>query len=91
MVKPLKSYVLRSLLAVMLFSSLSIVACSKHPNEEQLQALEESKRAALSAEEQLAQKKRERDDLQRQVDQKKAELQKAEAEKEAINSRLGQN
>lgn len=63
--------------------------CTKHPNEEQLQALEETKQAALSAEQTLEQKKREKSDLERQLEQKKRELQKAKDEQEAVKRRLG--
>jgi chromosome segregation ATPase len=70
--------------------SLSIATgCTKHPSEGQLRALEETKQAALSAEQTLEQKKREKSDLERQLEQKKRELQKAKDEKEAVKRRLG--
>ncbi|MDQ7051650.1 MAG: hypothetical protein Q9P14_01650 [candidate division KSB1 bacterium] len=70
-------------------ASLALVGCTKHPNEEQLQVLEETKQAALSAEQTVEQKRREKADLERQLEQKKRELQKAKDEKEAVKQRLG--
>jgi septal ring factor EnvC (AmiA/AmiB activator) len=86
----LKSYLVKGVVLCLL-SCFLLIACAKHPNEEQLRALEETKKAALAAEEQLAQKRAERDNLQRQLEQKKAELQKAQSEKEAVAKRLGGN
>jgi septal ring factor EnvC (AmiA/AmiB activator) len=82
-----KSYLAKGVVLCML-SSLSFVACAKHPSKEQLQALEEAKQAAASAEAELAKKRSERDNLQRQLDQKKAELKKAQDEKVAVAKRL---
>ncbi len=88
--KSLKSYLTKGMLVATLSFSLGMVACTKHPNEKQLQALEEQKKAALAAEELLAQKRKERDDLQRQVEQKKADLAKAQQEKSTVSARLSQ-
>ncbi|MDZ7265767.1 MAG: hypothetical protein ONB48_00340 [candidate division KSB1 bacterium] len=86
----LKSYLTKGMLVAAVSFSLGMVACTKHPNEKQLQALEEQKKAALAAEDLLAQKRKERDDLQRQVEQKKAELAKAQQEKTTVSARLSQ-
>jgi septal ring factor EnvC (AmiA/AmiB activator) len=83
----LKSCVIKGMVLCML-SSVSFVACAKHPSREQLQALEEAKKAAAAAEAQLAEKQRERDDLKRQLEQKKAALKKAQDEKAAVAKRL---
>jgi len=88
--KALKSYLTKGMLVATLSFSLGMVACTKHPNEKQLQALEEQKKAALAAEELLAQKRKERDDLQRQVEQRKADLAKAQQEKSTVSARLSQ-
>lgn len=85
----MKSFLIKGI-ALCMFLALSLVACSKHPNQEQLQALEEARQAAAAAEAQAAQKRSERDDLQRQLDQKKAELKKAQDEKAAVAARLNQ-
>ena len=55
----MKSYLIK-VIALSMLSALSLVACSKHPNKEQLQALEEARQAAASAEAQLAQKRSDR-------------------------------
>ncbi len=89
MAKSLKSVLAKLLVAGML-ATLALSACSKRPNAEQLRALEEARKAALAAEDLLAQKQRERDNLKRQVEQKRAELAKAQAEKAAVAKRLGQ-
>ncbi len=90
MAQSLKSKVAKSVALGMLAGTLTLTACSKHPNEEQLRALDETKKAAVAAEELLAQKRSERDNLQRQLDQKKAEMQKVLNEKTAVSGRQGQ-
>jgi len=72
------------LLAMFLFSG-----CTKHPNEEQLNTLEETKKAALTAEDELAQKQQEKADLENELAEKKQKLEEAKSEKEAIKSKLG--
>jgi septal ring factor EnvC (AmiA/AmiB activator) len=64
------------------------IACTSHPNEEQIQALEETKTAALAAEKTLADKKQERKDLEAQLAAKKTELAKVQAEKEKVMQKL---
>ncbi|UCE05886.1 MAG: hypothetical protein JSW07_20220 [bacterium] len=71
-----------------LILSLSIGGCTKHPNEQQLQALEEQRKAALAAEEQLVKKQQERADLERELAEKKQKLEDAKSEKEAVKNRL---
>ncbi len=89
MAKSLKSGLVKLMVAGML-TTMALSACSKHPNAEQMRALDEAQKAALAAEDLLAQKRSERDNLKRQVEQKRAELQKAQAEKAAVAKRLGQ-
>ena len=72
------------LLAMFLFSG-----CTKHPNEEQLNALEETKKAALAAEDELANKQQEKADFENELAEKKQKLEDAKSEKEAVKSRLG--
>jgi hypothetical protein len=86
----MKSYFAKGL-AICMLISLSLVACTKHPNAEQLQALEEARNAAAAAEAQLAQKRAERDALVKQLQDKKAALEKAQAEKAAVTSRMSGN
>jgi len=86
----LKSYFAKGMVICML-ASLSLVACTKHPNKEQLQALEEARTAAAAAEAQVEQKRAERDALLKQLQEKKAALQKAQAEKAAVSARMSGN
>ena len=71
-----------------LFSTFALSGCAKHPSKEQLQTLEETKKAALAAEDQLAQKQQEKADLEKQLAEKKKKLDEAKAEKEAVQKRL---
>ena len=66
------------------------IACTSHPNEEQIQALEETKTAALAAEKTLADKKQERKDLEAKLSTKKTELANVKAEKEKVLQKLEQ-
>lgn len=86
----MKCYLAKGL-AICLLASLSLVACTKHPSKEQLQALEEARQAAASAEAQVTQKRAERDALLKQLQEKKAALQKAQAEKAAVSARMSGN
>lgn len=80
------------LLLVSLFvvSTFSFMGCTKHPNAEQLQALEEQKNAALSAENSLEECRREKSRLESQFAQKKQKLAEAKAELEEVKKRLAE-
>lgn len=71
-------------------SSFSFVGCTKHPNTEQLQALEEQKNAALSAENTLEERRGEKSKLESELNQKRKELQDAKNELAEVKKRLGQ-
>lgn len=73
---------------VMLTFSFVLMSCSKHPSDEQLKALEETKKAALAAEDQLAAKKQEKANLERELAEKKQKLEEQKKEKEKVKSRL---
>lgn len=62
--------------------------CSRHPNEEQIRVMEEVRSAALAAEQKLADKRQECNDLENQLAQKKKELDAAKQEREDIKQRL---
>jgi len=72
-----------------LLGTFLLSGCTKHPNEEQLNTLEETKKAALAAEEELAKKQQEKAELENELAEKEAQLKKAKSEKEAIKSKLG--
>ncbi|MDZ7373826.1 MAG: hypothetical protein ONB23_07620 [candidate division KSB1 bacterium] len=73
---------------VLVAMSLTWIGCAKHPSKEQLQRLEETKQAALAAEQQLAQCQQQKADLEKQLKAKQDELAKVQAEKSAVQSRL---
>lgn len=62
--------------------------CSRHPNEEQIRAMEEARSAALAAEQKLADKRQECDQLESQLADKKKELDAVKQEREDIKKRL---
>ena len=78
---------LRILLSIGLLAGV-LASCASHPDEEQIKALEETKAAALSAEQSLAKKKQESSDLEAKLEAKKAELEKVKKEKELVLQRL---
>lgn len=69
-------------------ASFGLTGCAKHPSPEQLKALDEAKAAALAAEKQKADKETERDDLMKQLQAKKQELEKARQEKAKVQENL---
>jgi septal ring factor EnvC (AmiA/AmiB activator) len=77
-----------SIMAVLVVAFLA--GCTWHPGEEDIQALEETKTAALAAEKTLADKKAERKDLEAKLAAKKAELTKVSAEKVKVMQKLEQ-
>ncbi|KAA3611277.1 MAG: hypothetical protein D8M58_15010 [Calditrichaeota bacterium] len=73
-------------ISLFLILGLSLTSCGWKPSEEEIQKLEETRAAALSAEKTQQEKKAEADDLQSQVDSKKAELEKVKAEKAKVDA-----
>ncbi len=71
-------------IGLVLIVGLSVSGCGWHADDEEIRTLEETRSAALDAEKTYQDKKAEADDLQRQVDVKKAELERAKAEKEKV-------
>lgn len=71
-----------------LILSLALSGCTKHPNEKQLQALEEQRKAALAAEEQLAKCNQQKADVGRELAEKQSKLQSAKSEKAMIEKKL---
>ena len=76
--------------ALFVFSSMSFMGCTKRPNVEQLQALDEQKNAALSAENTLEERRREKNGLQSKLNQKRNELQATKEELETVKQRVGE-
>jgi septal ring factor EnvC (AmiA/AmiB activator) len=86
----LKSLVIVASIACFVLT-ITLAGCTRHPNEEQLNTLEETQKAALAAEEELAQKQQEKADLENELAEKKQKIQDAKSEKEAIQNKLGGN
>ena len=78
---------LRLLLALFMVAGL-LAACSSSPDEEQIKMLEETKTAALAAEQTLADKKQEASDLEAKCQAKKQELDKVKKEHEMVLQKL---
>jgi len=72
-----------------LILSLALSGCTKRPNEKQLQVLEEQRKAALAAEDQLAKCNQQKADVGRELAEKQQKLEKAKSEKEMIENKLG--
>ncbi|MBN2012539.1 hypothetical protein JW960_24640 [candidate division KSB1 bacterium] len=67
-----------------LVAMFTLSGCTRHPNEGQLQTLEETKKAALAAEDELAQKQQEKADLEKELAEKKQKLEYAKSEKAKV-------
>lgn len=74
--------------AAMLIIILALSGCTRYANEQQLQALEETKAAAMSAEEALDDCKSETQELESQLSEAKQALEDMQEEKEAVSKRL---
>ncbi|MCD6165205.1 hypothetical protein J7K19_00685 [bacterium] len=78
------------MIAGFLFSVIVITGCTRYANEEQLKTLDETKAAALSAEQKVEKLKTEKANLEKELEAKKAELQKVQQEKKTVQQRLEQ-
>lgn len=65
-----------------------ITGCTRHPNEEQQNVLEETIRAAKAAQSELDETVKERKQLESEVNEWKAKLEAAKKEKAAVEQRL---
>lgn len=63
-------------------------SCTKHPNEEQIRAMEETRSAALSAEQKVEDQRQQCNKLESDLAKKQQEVQKAKDEKAAVQQRL---
>jgi len=71
-----------------LILSLALSGCTKHPNEKQLQALDEQTKAAIAAEDQLTTCNQQKADIDRELAEKKSKLESAKSEKATIKKKL---
>jgi len=84
----IKKIVIVSLIAIFSFSLLVATGCSRHPNEGQIQAMEEARSACLAAEQKLSEAQKERGGLEAQLQTKKSDLDKAQKEKAHVEQGL---
>jgi peptidoglycan hydrolase CwlO-like protein len=84
----IKKLISVSLVAVFSLSLLTATGCSRHPNEEQIRAMEEARNACLAAEQKLNEVQGKRANLESQLQAKKAELDKTQKEKAHVEEGL---
>jgi uncharacterized lipoprotein YmbA len=87
MSKLARVFVAVTVIALMMLSLL-LTGCGRGPNEKQLQALEETKSAAVAAEGSSAECNSEKADLQKQLAEKQQKLQQLKQEKVDVTNRL---
>ena len=78
------------LIVTVCVSSFMFSGCTRRPNAQQIQALEEQKQAALAAESTVADRKREKKNREDMVNKKRTELQNTKDELEAVKRRLNE-
>jgi cell division protein FtsB len=71
-----------------LVAFVGLTGCTKRPSEEELAKLEEARAAAESAERKLAELRRERMDLEAQVQDKESELMRHEEERDELKEKM---
>ncbi|RMF61061.1 MAG: hypothetical protein D6748_02620 [Calditrichaeota bacterium] len=79
-----KWLVTSALVATLVFS----FGCASHPNDEQIRQMEETRSAALSAEQRLEELTKQRQQLEGELSQKQQEAQNCEDEKAEVQKRL---
>jgi len=72
----------------MFIASLLIGGCSRYANEEQMTTLDETEAAALAAEQKVAEKEKEKAELEAKLAEKQQELEYVKSEKAKVQSRL---
>ncbi|KPL18372.1 MAG: hypothetical protein AMJ92_08325 [candidate division Zixibacteria bacterium SM23_81] len=88
--KILRSSMVLSLLVCVLYVSTVLIGCACHPSSEQLNQLEMTKAAALSAEEEVQAKTQERKNWENKLRKEQQELKKAEDDLKAVQEALAQ-
>jgi len=89
MVRSLRKFLV-ALFALILVGSFVFAGCTRYANEKQLTTLDETQKAAVSAEQKVAEKEKEKAELKAKLAEKKAELEKVQAEKAKVKSKLGE-
>jgi cytochrome c biogenesis protein ResB len=76
--------------AVLLLLAFTIVGCSRHPNENELKALEEQKQAAAAAEAKSVDCDQEKAAMEKQLAASKQKVEEMKKEKVAVEKRLAE-
>jgi len=84
----MKSFLKVVIVSLFLVAFVAMTGCTRHPNEEQINTLEETIKAANSAQAELDDKVSERKGLENQVKEWEAKLEAAKKEKAAVEARL---
>ncbi len=74
--------------ALFILAVFVLSGCTRYANEDQLQALDETKAAAMSAEDKAAQLEKDKAALEAKLAQKQDELKKVQQEKEKIQAKV---
>jgi septal ring factor EnvC (AmiA/AmiB activator) len=75
--------------AAALAVTLGASGCTKHASQEDLQQLEEARRAAESAEEAVEAKRQEKQQPEAELNEVRARLEKAEADRDMVKMKTG--
>lgn len=81
--------VMRYLMVGAFVAACTLPGCTKRPTEDELTKLQEARAAAESAEQKLADLRRERMALEEQLSQKESELREHEAERDDLKEKMG--
>lgn len=83
-------WIILGLFSILVAGSLVLSGCTRYANEEQLNQLDETGAAAISAEENVAKLEKEKAELEAKLAKKQDELKKAQEEKAKIKSLVGE-
>ena len=84
----MKSFLKVIVVGLLLVAFVAMTGCTRHPNEEQINTLEETINAANAAQAELDDKVSERKGLENEVKEWEAKLEAAKKEKAAVEARL---
>ncbi len=84
----MKSFVKVIIVSLFLVALVAMTGCTRHPNEKQINSLEETIKASNAAQAELDDKVTERKGLENEVKEWEAKVQAAQKEKAAVEARL---
>ena len=84
----MKSFFKVVVICMLLVAFVAMTGCTRHPNEQQINSLEETIKAANAAQAELDDKVTERKGLENEVKEWEAKLDAAQKEKAAVEARL---